>query len=229
MTNSRLALGMCFVLLAACSAGNKAGGPTSAPSGAPSVASGIKFPLYGGSRVLQSRTYRTVVNTTDASYNGVLMQGNGTYDGNEVVVAAPGTFAQMQAWLSGVATHPPTGYSVLHGTDLDHARGQVSRYGLDFRTFERRDGGTPIGLLVVVMDPVRVTRALGPALTLISKYRSMPEVMRAPIDAQIKAQTGFSVTEATQPESPLGMALGSLDLFAHSNQRAILLLDARKE
>ncbi len=229
MINSRLALGAFFVLLAACTGGNKAGGPTPAPSGAPSVASGIKFPLYGGSRVLQSRTYRTVVNTTDASYNGVLMQGNGTYDGNEVVVAAPGAFAQMQAWLSGVVAHPPAGYSVLHGTDLDQARGQVVRYGLDFRTFQRRDQGKPVGLLVVVMDPARVTRALGPALMLISRYRSMPAVMRAPIDAQIKAQTGFSVTEATQPESPLGMALGSLDLFAHSNQRAILLLSAQKQ
>ncbi|PZR60100.1 MAG: hypothetical protein DLM50_00130 [Candidatus Meridianibacter frigidus] len=217
-----------FAFLAACSGG---GGQraSSSPTVGPSVANPISFPLVGGSKILAAKDYTQTVNSNSTSYNGVLMQGNGTYKGSEVIAAAPSSFAQLRTWLRSLDAKPPTAYQRLSNGNMDDARANAGRIGLDFSTFQTTRDGKPVGLLVVVMDPAVTARKLGPVLGLISRYRNLPDFAKAPIDNQVKQQTGFSVTEALQPQSPLGMALDSLGEFAHTNQRAILLLDARKE
>lgn len=222
-----LAAGL-LLLVSACGGG----GTTSQekPTPLPSVAAAIDFPLYGGSRVLVAKSFTQVVNSSDTSYNGVLMGGNGTYKGNEQIASSPASFDQLRTWLHGLNAKLPSGYTVIQSAQYNEARSNVNRYGLDFALFQKADAGKPpSGLLVIVMDPARVTKSLGPALPLISKYRSLPDFARKPIDDQVKAQTGFSVTEALQPESPIGLALSTLGEFAHSNQRAIMMVDAQKQ
>ena len=217
------------IAVSACSGG---GGESakSSPTPLPSVASAIDFPLYSGSRVLVAKSFTQVVNTSDPSYNGVLMSGNGTYKGNEQVASSPASFDQLRAWLRGLNGNLPNGYTVVQSAQYNEARNSVQRYGLDFALFQKSDGAKPPqGLLVLVMDPARVTKSIGPALPLISKYRSLPDFAKKPIDDQVKAQTGFSVTEALQPESPIGLALETLNDFSHSNQRAILMVNAQKQ
>ena len=217
--------------LAACS--EKAQAPSSvAPTHAPSLANTTGIPLYAGSRVVDTRDFTQVVNRTNAaaaSNGDVLMTANGTYKGTELVAASGASFSELQGWVDQVGAKPPVGYTRVQSSDLQDASDNASRYGIAFTVLKKEENGKPTGIIVMVMDPTRVTRRLGPALSLISKYQSMPSALRSVIDEKVKQQTGFTVTEATQPDSPLGVALGALDEFSHSDQRAIVVVNARKE
>ncbi len=105
---------------------------------------------------------------------------------------------------------------------------QAQRYGLDYATFEKTEGGKKHGLLLVVLDPQRVTARFGTILSMIGKYRALPAAWRAPFDNQAKASFGMTISQATQPDSPIGAALAALDDFQHRNARGIVLLDAVK-
>jgi hypothetical protein len=64
---------------------------------------------------------------------------------------------------------------------------------------------------------------------MIEKFKLLPQSLRDPIDAQTKRQTGFTLTEALAPDTPLGAALGALDALRDSDERGIVLLDAVKQ
>lgn len=216
------------LLLAGCGGGNQSA-RSGAPTPAASVASSIDFPLYNGSRVLAAKAFTQVINSKGSTYSGVMMAGDGTYHGNEVIAATPASFDELRTWVRSMDTNVPKGYAPVKDASVSDARDTVEQYGLDFALFQQGTGAQRTGLLVLVMDPSRVSKKLGPALGLVSTYRNLPQVMRQPIDDKVKAQTGFTVTELTQPESPIGIALETLNDFSHSNQRAIVLVNARKQ
>jgi len=220
--------GLAALLLAGCGGGGSSA--TREPTAQPSIASSIDFPLFPGSRILVSKDYTQVVNTTGAPAGGILMGGNGKYKGNEVIAASPASFVQVRAWLHGMRAKTPPGYTNVQVTSTADARATLQRYGMDFAIFQKAGPAKePTGLLVLVMDPAHVTKSLGPALNLITRYRSLPDFAKKPIDDQVKAQTGFSVSEALQPDSPLGTALDALGQFSHSDQRAVIMVNAQKQ
>lgn len=219
-----------FIGIAGCSGGNsnsQSGSPTARPSVASTIAD---FPLLDGSRVLVAKDYTQVINSTGAANSGILMAGNGKYHGNEVIAATPASFEALRTWLRAQIAKAPPGYSNVQESNVNDARGSMQRYGMDFAIFQKTPPGKPPeGLLVIVMDPANVTKSLGAALNLVSKYRSAPDFLKKPIDDQVKAQMGFSVSEALQPEAPIGTALDALSDFSHSDQRAIVLVNAQKQ
>jgi hypothetical protein len=99
---------------------------------------------------------------------------------------------------------------------------------LDHATFSKDENGKTHGVLVIVMDPQRVNARFGTILSMVAKYRALPAIMRAPIDNEAKQRFGMSLTEATQPESPIGAALAALDQFQHKSARGIVMIDATK-
>ena len=223
-----LTMGVAAGLLSGCT--NSKTSSQGSPTAQPSIANSIDFPLFPGSRVLVAKDYTQVVNTTNAPAGGILMGGNGQYKGNEVIAASPASFDQLRGWLRTVSVKLPAGYSIGQQDNTSSARAEVQRYGMDFAVFQKTGNAKdPTGLLVLVMDPSHVNKSLGPALNLITRYRSLPDFAKKPIDDQVKAQTGFSVTEALQPESPIGTALDALAEFAHSDQRAVILVNAQKQ
>ena len=225
------AVALILGVLCACSGGSGTTnqGTQATRTAPPSLPNPVDFPLEPGARVLSAKNFTQVVNASDASYNGVLMQGNGTYAGNEVIAASPESFDALRAWLAAQISKPPGDYKLQTANNVNDARATVQRYGLDFAAFQHTKGGKPQGLLVLVMDPASVTKKLGFALSLVAQYRNLPDTLKAPIDARIKAQTGFSATELTQPQSPIGIALDAINDFSHSNQRAIVLVSAQKQ
>ena len=226
MTKPLLILGL--LLLAGCGGGGETA--SKAPSSQPSIANAIDFPIFPGSRVLVSRNYTQVVNTTNTRASGILMGGNGKYQGDEVIATSPASFDQLRGWLHGVSAKAPPGYADLQVTQTAEARATLQRYGMDFALFQKAGPAkSPTGLLVLIMDPAHVTKSLGPALNLITRYRSLPDFAKKPIDEQVKAQTGFSVSDALLPDSPLGTALDALAEFSHSDQRAVILVNAQKQ
>jgi hypothetical protein len=213
----RLAAMLCAAFaLAACS--SQQGQQASTPAPAPSIVNPVDFPLYTNAHVLSTRDYTQSVNTaSSATSASALSEGNGTYTGREVIAATPASFSELSAWVHALAAKPPQGYTVAPAVNLNEARVQANKVGLDFAAFQTERNGKRVGLLVVVMDPTRLTTKLGPILDLVGKYRLLPAAMRSPIDERVKNRVGMSVSEAMQPDSPVGAALSALDEFQHLN------------
>ncbi|HEY8298031.1 MAG TPA: hypothetical protein VIG32_08430 [Candidatus Baltobacteraceae bacterium] len=229
MKHRLAALLVSVVALAACSQSNQAAS-TSTPAPAPSISNPVAFPLYTGAHVLAAKNYTQSANPAGAATSAsALSEGGGTYSGHEVIASSTASFPALSAWVHSLAAKPPVGYTVAASENLNEARAQANRVGLDFASFQTQQNGKKVGLLVVVMDPTLVTTKLGPVLDLIGKYRLLPSAMRATIDSRVQARIGMSVTQAMQPDSPVGAALSALDQFQHTNARGILLIDATKQ
>ncbi len=225
-------------LLAACSSHTSSQAPgTSAQSGegtpaatAAPIANPIDFQLYSGSKVLAAKDFTQAVNTKGGDTGGsVLSAGNGNYAGHEVIASTAASFADLSKWVDGFDATPPAGYTKVTSGDIATAREQAKKIGVDFNAFQKTDKGKHVGLLLVAMDPTEVNRKLGSVLAMIAKYKMLPGPMKSAIDGKVKAQTGFSITEATQPDSPIGATLDSLNDFQHSNSRGIVLISAAKQ
>ena len=212
-------------LLSACSSQHNTG--TVGPTTGPPVANPIGFPLYAGARVLEAHDFTQAV-TSGGSEGSVLAAGQGNYRGHEVVASTPATFAQLIAWLRALDAKPPKNFTHLAESHLEDARSQAHQLGLDFSVFQS-PAGKGAGLLVIVMDPPRVAKRLGPILGLLGKYKSLPSFLRTPVDDEVKARTGFTVSEALQPENPIGAALAALVQLQQSSGRGIVMLDAVKQ
>ncbi len=82
---------------------------------------------------------------------------------------------------------------------------------------------------MVVLDPTTFEEKAGPVLSLIDKYSMLPQSFRDPIDAQAKARTGFTVSQALDPSQPIGAAIVAARTLRNANQRGVVLVDAVKK
>ena len=62
----------------------------------------------------------------------------------------------------------------------------------------------------------------------VGKFRLLPQSLRDSIDAQAKKQTGFTISEATNPDTPIGAAVGALAQLRDFGGRGVVLIDAVK-
>lgn len=213
--------------LAACSGQQNARQPA-APS-ALALHNRIDFPLFPGASVLSARSYvQTIQVPAGAENNSIFTAGNGTYQGNEVIASTGAPFEQVSNWVDRMNAAPPSGYSSVENGEDPQQHADAERYGLNYALFTKKDGGKTKGLLVIAMDPHRVNLRFGVLLGLIARYKALPAVMRDPIDQEAKSRIGMTISEATQPDSPVGAALSALDQFEHKDSRGIVLIDATK-
>ncbi len=221
-------------ILAACShtsqSSNTSGSNAQATPGAVAT-NNTDFPLYNGSVIVTSRDWtQAVTGSTASTDKGVFGQGAGTYAGHEVIAHTPATIQQLRQWLDSMEKSPPAGYApAATGSGVTEARNRAAAAGIDFDAFEKEINGKKHGIVVVAVDPVLLQSKAGPMLGFISKYKMLPQGLRDPIDAQAKARTGFSITEALSPDTPLGAALGALDQIRSSGDRGVVLIDATKQ
>jgi hypothetical protein len=204
--------------LAACS---QSGGTssTASPSSSPvaQATNLIDFPLYSPSTVLSAKPWRQSV-------------GVHTATGQEVIAESPASLAQLSSWIHDQSANPPAGYSVLaNGSSVDSARARAHRMGVDFQVFSHDVNGKPHALVVVALDPVVFEEKAGPILDLADKYKMLPQGLRDPIDQQAKERTGFTVSEALDPSTPIGAALAAARTLRDSGQRGLVLVDGVKQ
>jgi hypothetical protein len=64
-------------------------------------------------------------------------------------------------------------------------------------------------------------------LSYLNRFRYLPAFLRGPIDAQAQAQTGFTVSEALDPTTPIGAAIDALGRLNDANARGVIFIDAR--
>jgi hypothetical protein len=227
VTRSCLAA-LAAVLLAACSSAShgSAGGSSSTATTNP-----ITFPLFGGAEVLSTHGWRTTISKKPGlADSAVLSQGAGTYDGHDVVAGTQAMMPALESWLGNLSANPPAGYRLaVTGNGVDAVRTHTRVLGVDFVAFEGTDPGKRQGVVVMVVDPQTLDEKAGPMLGLIGRFKHVPSMLRDPIDAQAKKQTGFSITEATNPDTPIGAAVAALDQLRDFGGRGIVLIDAVKQ
>jgi hypothetical protein len=212
-------------ILAACTA-QQNGGPSQTAS--PAVRNPLDFPLYPQASVLTAHEFTQKIQAQTANPGSVFTAGNGTYAGHEVVASSSASFSDLSDWLDKVANSPPPGYSAVETGSNPQERTQAQRYGIDYALFKKKDGNRTRGVLLIVMDPQRMNQRFGTVLGMISRYRSLPAVMREPIDNEAKARIGMTLSEATAPDSPIGAALAALNQLQNKDARGIVVVDAAK-
>ena len=214
-------------VLTACSSANH--GVATGPS--PSATNPVAFPLFDGAEVLSARAWRTTISKRPgAADSAVLAQGAGTYDGHDVVAGTQAFMPVLESWLATLGASPPTGYQLaISGNGVEAVRTHTRQLGIDFVAFEGTQEGKRHGVVVMVVDPQMLDEKAGPMLGLIGRFKHIPRMLRDPIDAQAKRQTGFSVTEATNPDTPIGAAVAALDELRDYGGRGIVLIDAVKQ
>ena len=226
------ALAFAAVAVAGCSNASSstsaAGAPANGSAPNPAATNPADFPLYNGATIVGAKDWSQAVDVSQVPGGSKLYpQGSGTYDGHQVVAGTTATMADLHQWLHELDSKPPQGYVVAaSGSSMDQARAQAQRYGLDFDAF-RKPGGANV--LVVVLDPASMNQKLGPALGLIEKFQTLPDVMKGPIDQQVKQRTGMTASEALDPAAPLGAALAAYNQVKSSDGRAIVIIDATKK
>ena len=191
----------------------------------------IAFPLYDGSTLIAVRNFTQTVDTSKLTADtGVFATGSGTYAGHQVIAGSDASSEQLQEWLDGERMNPPPGFAdaPLNG-DMDEALAQARSYGIDFAMFTQTDRGRTRGLLVLTMDPTLLDARIGAAMGVIDRYRSLPAILRDPVDSQLKTQFGMTGTQLLDPNAPLGAALSAYDDVKATHQRAIVLIDAQKQ
>ncbi len=225
MKHSRVAA-LLVALLAACSGSNHG----SAGSPSPSATNPVAFPLFDGANVLSAREWHNTVKSQPGTIDSSLLsQGAGTYDGHDVVAGTQALMPALEAWLDDLGAHPPSGYHVaVSGNGVEAVRTHTRALGIDFVVFEGAEQGKRHGVAVLVVDPQTLDEKAGPMLGLIGRFKKVPSMLRDPLDAQAKKQTGFSITEATNPNTPIGAAVAALDQLRDFGGRGIVLIDAVK-
>lgn len=212
-------LHICFValMLAGCAHGT-----------APPPASPVDFPLYRDSTILSVRDWHHTLSPGERSALGIVGSGDKAYGGHEVVTATGASFDDLDEWLRELDSHPPDGYGVtVWGSGVDEARERARNMGIDFGVFDRDEHGVEHEVLVVTVDPDLLQRKAGIMLSLLSRFHDLPPFLRAPIDAQARAQTGFTVSDATDPTTPIGAAVDALGRLHDVQARGVILIDAR--
>jgi hypothetical protein len=211
-------------VLTACSSGahGSAGGPAGDP---------IAFPLFNGANVLSAHQWhRTITVAPGVADHAVFAQGAGTYDGHDVVAGTQAFMPALEAWLGDLSANPPAGYTVaVKGNTVDSVRTHARELGLDFEAFTNTESGKRHGVVVMVVDPQVLNDKAGSMLQLIGRLKYAPKIFRDPIDAQIKRQTGLSLDDVTNPDTPVGAAIAALNELQDFGGRGIVLIDAVKQ
>lgn len=190
----------------------------------------IPFPEYGDSTVLYVHQWRRVLaaNEGNAIGNGDFRPG--AYTGYEVLTATDDAFDDLTAWLQGLLNRPPSGYRVaVWGNGIDEARMNARSMGVDFGVFASQDRPATSDVLVVTLDPDVVQRKAGLMLSLLGRFRLLPPFFRSAVDAQAKAQTGFTVSEALDPSTPIGVAFDALQRLHDVHARGVVFVDSQPE
>lgn len=202
MKRALFALSLAAGVLTACAGGSA---PRATP--VPKLRNPLDFPLYANAALISVKSFRK---------------------GHEVIAASPASFDDLSAWVDQLNATPPSGYRAVENQTNPNEQLQAQQYGVDYALFKKDTKAGTRGVLVIVLDPVRVNKRLGPIVGMIGRYRALPALFRTPLDNEAKARYGMTITQATQPDSPIGAALAALHDLQNSNARGIVVIDAPK-
>jgi hypothetical protein len=207
-----------LALVAGCSQSTQQSSQSAASSASAGsgVANPIDFPLYAQSTVLSARDFKQRAGST-------------TIVGTEVIAENPASLNALNDWLKSVGAAPPNGYALAPSNNsIETGRAKAASLGIDFAVFTHTVDGKRRGLIVMAVDPATFDEKAGPVLGYVSKFKLLPQPIRDSIDGQVKERTGYTVSEALDPATPIGGALAAVTTLQSSGQRGIVLIDGTK-
>ncbi len=203
----RLFAVLALAVIAACSGHSTSEKATPTPG-----ATSIAFGLPTGAKLLSSHDVVTP-----------------HFVGHDLIAASAQSLADLSGWLTSMSATPPNGYTADDPSHLSELKKRIEPYGIRAAAFVHQVNGQPHGVLVLVFDPATVREKAGILVSLASKYRALPPMLRDPIDTQIKKQSGMTGTELLAPSNPIGAVIESLDTLKTANERGILIIDGTKK
>jgi hypothetical protein len=220
-------LALAAAVVTGCSGAHHGG--TGEPSPAPT--NPVDFPMFDGVTILSARQWHTTITKRPGvGDNAIFTEGAGTYNGHDVVGGTQAFMPTLEAWLGDLNAHPPAGYqNALAGNTVEAVRSHTRDLGVDFQIFERTENGKRHGVAILAVDPETLDAKAGPMLAVVGKFKLLPKSIRDSIDYQAKRETGFTMSEATNPDTPIGPAVGALAQLRDFGGRGVVVIDAVKQ
>jgi hypothetical protein len=213
-------------LIVGCAAAALAG-CARAPVSHPALVNPVAFPLYRDSDVLSVRAWRHTLTQSERAAFG-MGSDQGSYSGYEVLSATSDSFDELVTWLQALNLRPPDGYrATIWGSGVEDARASARNLGFDFGVFDRKERGVTHDVVVVAVDPDAMQRRAGIMLSVLGRFHRLPVFLRDAMNAQVRAQTGFTVNEALDPATPIGAAIDSLERLNEIRARGVIFIDAK--
>jgi hypothetical protein len=199
------------------------------PAPKPPPANPAGFPFYPGSTLLVARSWEHALSPSERSALGIVSGSDrSAYAGHEVVTATQASFGELVAWLRDLSVKPPPGYRIgLWGSGIDEAREQARAAGIDVSVFDQDARTGTHDVVVIAVDPTLLQRKAGFMLSALTRFKYLPAFLRAPLDAQARAQTGFTFSEALDPTTPIGAAIDAIGRLNDAGARGVIFIDAR--
>jgi hypothetical protein len=183
------------------------------------------FPLYPRSEVVN------VVPVDTAQMFAVIRANDPTADlprnfhGHVIIAETGATMPQLRSWVAALEAAPPHGMrdTTSHTTRTSHNKNTFDVNGDGTAQFEAADSSRWV--YVITADPKQIHQQAGALFTLIDAYSAAPSFLRSTIDDQAKKQTGYTVTQMLDANSPAGAVIAELKRLQSVDRRAILLID----
>jgi hypothetical protein len=242
----------CVVLVACAKQGGSQGGGLFGGNSAPQST----FPIISPNTVVTVGKYD---DSPEIEKLGSNMFGEGQdqykpYIGSQELIKTSASLEDLRKWLHQVVTSPPPDLIPTDATTFrdNEANGTSATaspaasataspssaaadpfvntfqaFGLVPAGFFTKDRGRVV--LVMIMDPKAVADHLGPTMDLMDQYDKLPAMMRGGIDEVIKKNTGMSISDLMNTNTPMGMIVYAARNYKTEDTRAIILVDAVRQ
>jgi hypothetical protein len=100
-------------------------------------------------------------------------------------------------------------------------------FGLVPAGFWSKDRGRVV--MIIILDPKQVADHLGSTMQLMDQYDKLPPFLRSGIDAAVKKQSGFAISDLMNTNTPMGMIVYAARNYKNEDSRVIILVDALRQ
>jgi hypothetical protein len=219
------------VLLCACGRGGDHRDESKAPR---VVKNPSDFPLYPRSQVVNVVPVDTAAMFAVMHANDPSADLPRNFHGHVIIAETGATMTQLRSWVAALEASPPHGMRDTTSHDK-HSTAAKARRRVKDGVYLNGDGTAQFEaadqsrwVYVITADPRRIHEQAGALFAMIDAYNAAPGFLRSPIDDEAKKQTGYTITQMLDANSPAGAVIAELKRLKSADRRAILLIDEAK-
>jgi hypothetical protein len=209
----------------------------SSPFGAvPAAQPTSSFPVYSPSTVDTVGKYD---DSSDVTQLGSSFFGQGSdaaypYIGTQELLKTSASMVTLQGWITHLVQSPPS--DLFPGTakpTQDDAKADkpfvdaLTTFGLVPVELSTKDRSRVV--MLIVLDPKLVASRASAVLDLIDMYEKLPAPLRGSVEQSTKKLVGFSASDLTNTNTPMGMIIYAAKNWKGEDTRAIILVDATRQ
>jgi hypothetical protein len=214
-----------------------AGCSKSSPFGAvPAAQPTSAFPVFTPSVVDTVGKYD---DSSDVTQLGSSFFGQGSdaaypYIGTQELLKTNASIATLDGWVTQLIQAPPG--DLLPGTakatpdDMKSDKPFVdalTTFGLVPVELSTKDRSRVV--MIIVLDPKLVASRAAAVLEVLDMYEKLPAPLRGGMEQSTKKLVGFSASDLTNTNTPMGMIIYAAKNWKDEDTRAIVLVDATRQ